>query len=333
MNKKVTGTLRALACAAIFSLSVSAQAKELEGNSIRVILDGKTNYYHTSETTVREFLVSNNIELGKDAVVNFGQGDKITNNMELVIQSPLNIVVKVDDEAEKTVTTSAKTVGDYIGELKSKTGYDYSVKNASAFDELSAGKKVELISVKDVVSTSIEDVPYETQQLESADLYVGETKVKQVGVIGAKKVTTTTTYIGNVDSGCSKSEELVVTPVPEIVMVGTKQKENTIPGLNATYSKVLTLDATAYCPCGKCCGKYSNGITANGMKAGYGVVAVDPRVIPLGTKLYVEGYGYCIAADTGGAIKGNRIDLCYGTHSQALASGFGHTAVKVYILG
>ena len=93
------------------------------------------------------------------------------------------------------------------------------------------------------------------------------------------------------------------------------------------------MDATAYCPCSKCCGQYSNGITANGMKAGYGVVAVDPKVIPLGTKLYVEGYGYCIAADTGGAIKGNRIDLCYGTHSQALASGFGHVNVKVYILG
>ena len=69
------------------------------------------------------------------------------------------------------------------------------------------------------------------------------------------------------------------------------------------------------------------------MKAGYGVAAVDTRVIPLGTKLYVEGYGYCIAADTGGAIKGNRIDLCYGTHSAVLASGFGHKNVKVYIIG
>lgn len=95
----------------------------------------------------------------------------------------------------------------------------------------------------------------------------------------------------------------------------------------------MTLNATAYCPCSKCCGSYANGYTASGMKAGYGVAAVDTRVIPLGTKLYVEGYGYCIAADTGGAIKGNRIDLCYGTHSAALASGFGHKNVKVYIIG
>lgn len=69
------------------------------------------------------------------------------------------------------------------------------------------------------------------------------------------------------------------------------------------------------------------------VSAGDGVAAVDTRVIPLGTKLYVEGYGYCIAADTGGAIKGNRIDLCYGTHSAALSSGFGHKNVKVYIIG
>ena len=73
------------------------------------------------------------------------------------------------------------------------------------------------------------------------------------------------------------------------------------------------------------------------MKAVYGCVAVDPRVIPLGTKLYIETpdgsfvYGHSIAADTGGAIKGNRVDLFFPTHSQALQ--FGRRNVNVYILG
>jgi 3D (Asp-Asp-Asp) domain-containing protein len=61
-----------------------------------------------------------------------------------------------------------------------------------------------------------------------------------------------------------------------------------------------------------------------------GIVAVDPNVIPMGTKLYVEGYGEAIAADQGGAIKGNRIDLFFGSHQEAL--NFGKRTVKVTIL-
>ncbi|MBI4733746.1 MAG: 3D domain-containing protein [Rubrobacteridae bacterium] len=67
------------------------------------------------------------------------------------------------------------------------------------------------------------------------------------------------------------------------------------------------------------------------MRAQKGVVAVDPRVIPLGTRLYIEGYGEAIAADTGGAIKGNRIDLCYNTPGECFK--FGRQTVKVHVLG
>lgn len=70
--------------------------------------------------------------------------------------------------------------------------------------------------------------------------------------------------------------------------------------------------------------------TATGMKAQHGVVAVDPRVIPLGTRLYVQGYGYAIAGDTGSAIKGNRIDLCFDTLAEVEA--YGWRTVRVDIL-
>lgn len=73
------------------------------------------------------------------------------------------------------------------------------------------------------------------------------------------------------------------------------------------------------------------GKTASGMTAGFGVAAVDPRVIPLGTKLYIEGYGYAIAADTGGAIKGNKIDLCFEKSNSELMA-FGRKTMTVYIL-
>lgn len=91
-------------------------------------------------------------------------------------------------------------------------------------------------------------------------------------------------------------------------------------------SRVITMTATAYLPTDGS----SQGLTASGIKARFGVVAVDPRVIKLGTMVYVEGYGFAIAADTGGAIKGNKIDLCM--HSSSACRTFGRRPVKVHIL-
>lgn len=92
----------------------------------------------------------------------------------------------------------------------------------------------------------------------------------------------------------------------------------------------LIMEATAYEPSAISCGASADGYTALGIPAGYGVVAVDPSVIPLGTNLYIEGYGYAIAADVGKAIKGNIIDLCFNTYEEAI--NFGRQTVKVYIL-
>lgn len=92
----------------------------------------------------------------------------------------------------------------------------------------------------------------------------------------------------------------------------------------------MTMEATAYTAgCAGC-----SGITANGTdlrnSPNKKVIAVDPSVIPLGSKVHVEGYGTAIAADTGGAIKGNRIDLHVPTKSDAFS--FGRQSVKVTVL-
>lgn len=96
------------------------------------------------------------------------------------------------------------------------------------------------------------------------------------------------------------------------------------------YKRVMTMNSTAYEPGPRSCGKYADGYTCNGTKAGYGVVAVDTRVIPLGTRLFIEGYGYAVAADRGGAIDGHDIDLCFQTVSECMK--WGRKKVKVYVL-
>ncbi len=88
----------------------------------------------------------------------------------------------------------------------------------------------------------------------------------------------------------------------------------------------IVMVATAYtAACGGC-----DGMTAIGRRAGHGIVAVDPRVIPLGTRLYIPGYGPAIAGDTGGAIVGHRIDLGFDSWRDAML--FGRRDVEVYRL-
>ena len=86
---------------------------------------------------------------------------------------------------------------------------------------------------------------------------------------------------------------------------------------------------TAYCPCVKCCGK-SDGITASGEKAIEGMTVAMDKSIPFGTKIYIDGVGERIVQDRGGAIKGNRIDLYFDSHQEAL--NFGRQTKQVTIL-
>lgn len=92
------------------------------------------------------------------------------------------------------------------------------------------------------------------------------------------------------------------------------------------FTQRLEMEATAYTPYdgdGNC-------ITASGLVARYGIVAVDPDVIPLGTRLYIPGYGMALAADTGGAIIGDIVDLCMETEDECME--FGRRDVVVYVL-
>ena len=94
----------------------------------------------------------------------------------------------------------------------------------------------------------------------------------------------------------------------------------------ARYSAVLTMEATAYLPTEGS----AEGLTAMGIEARHGVVAVDPDVIPLGTRLFIPGYGEALAADTGGAIQGNMIDLCMESYDEM--EDFGRRDITVYVL-
>lgn len=110
----------------------------------------------------------------------------------------------------------------------------------------------------------------------------------------------------------------------------TNKVQTKVENTNNSSYKTMTVEATAYTAYCKGC----SGITAIGIdlrsNPNQKVIAVDPKVIPLGAKVYVEGYGYAIAGDTGGAIKGNKIDLFIPNLSEALEFGRRNIQIKVY---
>ena len=98
----------------------------------------------------------------------------------------------------------------------------------------------------------------------------------------------------------------------------------------ASEYKTLRVSSTAYTAyCTGCSGRTKTGFNLRANPSAK-VIAVDPKVIPLGTKVWVEGYGTAIAADTGGAIKGNKIDVFMSTKKKAYAWGRKKVTIKVY---
>ena len=120
------------------------------------------------------------------------------------------------------------------------------------------------------------------------------------------------------DSG--QTPETVVVP-PGVVLPHDEPQET-----QETRTCVFTV--TAYCPCEKCCGAYANGYTATGAKATQGVtIAADPDVLPMGTEIELDGHTYTVQ-DTGGAIAGNRLDLYFDSHEDALRWGVREKIVR-----
>jgi len=186
--------------------------------------------------------------------------------------------------------------------------------------------------------TETQSVAYNTVKRLNSSLEAGETVTVREGEEGVKEVSYRVKYEnGKEISREAVSEQIIKAPVDKIVEYGSKNASPDAPvntGL-LNYKYVIECNATAYDMSPEENGGYA-GQTATGVPLDKGVIAVDPKVIPLGSRVYVEAldgswsYGYAVAADTGGAIKGNRVDLCYRTRSECIQ--FGRRKCRVYVL-
>lgn len=175
------------------------------------------------------------------------------------------------------------------------------------------------------IETHQVEVPVAVQYERVDTLPKGEEKVLQEGAVGLDEVEEEIHYKQGDVIDTKELQRKTITPMqPKVVQVGTREVE-----VSRSYDRVrevITMEATAYLPTDG----GGDGITATGMRARHGVVAVDPDVIPLGTRVFIPGYGEAIAADTGGDIVGNRIDVVLEDYGSAMQ--FGRRTVDVYIL-
>ena len=296
------------------------------GNDVELNINGKTKTVFTYEKTVGDFLEKEGIVLKNKDLVSPSLDKAIDKDMKIVISSPKSYHIK---DGDKTLIAEASgyTVADVLDNLDIKLNKLDRV--SLPLDEIA--KEGMEIKIDRVVVENLEnkiEIPFETESRENKDMFEGEKKVITKGEVGQKTESLKNTYVNGVlETTEVLKSEITKDPVKEVVEVGTKKGTVAPNGKNA--KRVIVMQATAYDPT-------AGSKTAMGTRARVGAVAVDPKVIPLGSKLYIESmdgfasYGYATAEDTGGAIKGNRIDLFY--NSNAEANRFGRRNVKVYVL-
>jgi len=262
-----------------------------------------------------------------------------------------------------TVNIGGKTtvLGTYGGTVSSvlaasKIDFEPEMLLSCQPDDLTYDGMVVHLTTTTTDTVSYEDpIAYETEVYEEPSLEPGDEVVVCEGSNGLLRSTAEIVYQDGVEVSRSIiSEEVIVSPVNRVVLRGVDRSVSDsdgsgdvefgdpvivaptdgpqyVPGTNLEYSEIWDFQATAYY-----CEPHAWNTTYTGTEARVGAIAVDPNFIPLGTRMYIVSadgkyiYGYCVAEDIGGAIKGRIVDLYFNTYQECI--DFGRRDVKIYVL-
>ncbi|MFR3239038.1 MAG: G5 domain-containing protein [Acutalibacter sp.] len=304
-----------------------------------VLADGKQTTVTQTGGTVEDALKEAGVTVGEEDSLNYDKDEPLFDKMHIRVTRVMKVRITAGGEIRE-VETSAQTVEDVLKKFQVELDEDDRVE-PEAKTKVAEGMEITVrrVEVKEEVKT--EEVPFETQYQDTDSLYEGETQVKTQGVAGEKEVTYQVTFVdGEEESREAASEKVTKEPVAEVVLRGTAEREQSGAGGSGTfvdlygntvsYSSVMSGTCTAY--------SVPGGTTSLGWDAVYGVIAVNPNIIPYGTKMYVTSpdgsvvYGYGVAGDTGGACMAGDIiaDLCYNTIEEC--SQIGRREMVIYIL-
>ncbi len=277
--------------------------------------NGLVSTLNTTERTLGEALDSKGIAVYVGDDVTPDLGTPVTAGASVYIRRSRPAEIDVDGHVIRTRTRTENVAALLSQEGVDLQGRDYA--DPAPASPVLDGIKVNVTRVREVYITETEYLTFETRTLPNPDLEIDNLVLAQDGSRGVKNRLFKSVYEnGKLISRGLVREWIAKPPQNKIWNYGTKivLHDITLPdGRVVQYWRHLRMFATAYSAAtsGKSLGNPAYGITFTGMVAGKGIVAVDPRVVNLRSQLYVPGYGVAVAGDTGGGIKGRRIDLGY----------------------
>ena len=304
------------------------QAKE-----VTISVDGSQTKVWTTEKKVKNILEEANIQVTEHDLVSVALDEEVSDTNQIEVQKAFQLTL-VDGLEKRQVWSTSTTVANFLKQQGIQLNeFDRVEKN---LDQLIVPEdKITVVRVEKVTDVVEESVDFAVQTKSDASLLKGKEKVVTEGVKG--KVARTfkvTKENGKVIEKELKKEEVIEEPVTKVVAVGTKVVTAAVSrssnSKSTRNSKEFYVTATAYtADCEGCSGTTATGLNLK-KNSNAKVIAVDPSVIPLGTKVWVEGYGNAVAADIGSAIKGNKIDVFI--NSKQKANNWGEKKVRIKIL-
>lgn len=311
-----------LALAVLVIASLVATGFVWAHNNVHILVDNQVIAVKTLHSKPAEVLTQAGISLGPLDEYRLSTA-KLANGTNIEVYRAIPVTVTYQGQARQ-LTIGKPTVGEIVASLGiSQDG----IKIVPGSDvKPTPGMEIRVITVTEQQTAERQPIPYTVVHRPDSTLEKGQEEVVAAGQDGVKLATIKVTYEDGIEVARQTiAEQVVENPQPQIIRVGTRDMVDTSRGA-MRFRRVEWMEATAYNPTDGA----PHGLTATGIPARRGIVAVDPDVIPLGTRVYIPGYGLALAADVGGAIQGKRIDLCMEGYDEAWS--FGRRTVKVYIL-
>lgn len=274
---------------------------------------GRTTF-HSHASTVGEAILEAGIKLYRADRVSPDPATPLEHGMHINLERSIPVSVRLDGHVLRT-RTHRERVGEVLADLGvTINGQDYTMPAMDA--SLEEGMEIQVVRVAESVVVEQSPVPFDTVWQPDPDLEIDTQGLLEEGEPGVLERRIRVRYEnGQVVDRWVEGESLILAPKNRVMGYGTKVVVRTLdtPSGPVEYWRVYRMLATSYSAstAGVSASSPHYGRTATGARMRDGIVAVDPGVISLGTEVYVPGYGVGLAADTGGAIKGRRIDLGY----------------------